>query len=444
MTGKTILILGFTKRTSFSAAKILLEEGNRVLISDKVRDNEKIGLLSELKKFGRFDDLLGMQTPEILDKTKIDFLLPSPGVPMSIPVIQEARKKGILIIGDIELFYRHFPENIYIGITGTDGKTTTTTLVYEIIKKEREVFLGGNIGIPVFEHFHSIKKDSVLVLELSSFQLEEVKDFHPGAGAILNIAEDHLDRYDSLENYLAAKKNIFKNQEAPDFAVLNLDSPFFEQLKDGIKANILTFSLTSEKASIYYKNNSIYYNDKSYIDSKDIKLMGIHNVENAMAAILLSKSIGISDDNIKETLSTFKGLEHRLEFVREIKGVEFYNDSKSTTVNALEKALRSFEKPVILIAGGRDKGLDFTKIRELIHKKLKELILIGEASEKIKNELEFKPNYKASDFKDAVLHASNSARSGDIVLLSPACASFDMFKDYEERGRAFKDMVKSL
>ncbi len=438
------LIIGFTKRTSYSLAKALLEKGENIIISDTAFDEEKKSLLKDLKIKGTLIDLLGNQSPGILDQYPVNLVLPSPGVPLSIPLIKEAKKRGIPVLGDIELFYESYPHNTYIGITGTDGKTTTTTLTHEMIKKEKNALIGGNVGIPIFEYYQTIKNDSILVLELSSFQLEAIREFRPKIAALLNIAEDHLDRYDSLKSYIKAKKNIFMNQNKDDFAVLNLDSPFYKTIKKGLKSNILTFSISSAKADIYFKNKCIYLHGNKFIDRDDIKLKGIHNVENAMASILTASYSGVSDSAIITTLREFSGLEHRLEFVRELSGVEFYNDSKSTTVNALEKALLSFDRPVILIAGGRDKGLDFTKIRKLAHQKLKELVLIGEASEKIKKELDFEPCYEARDLSDAVHHSIKASRAGDIIIVSPGCASFDMFKNYEERGKKFKEIVMSL
>ena len=444
MTGKTILIIGFTRRTSYAAARVLLKLGNTVILSDTSDGEDKKELVKELKSLGNSIDLLGNQSPGILKDYHPDLVMPSPGVPLTIPLIKAAKEKNIPVLGDIELFYQFFPDNFIIGITGTDGKTTTTTLVHSIISAEKHALIGGNVGIPVFEHYDSMTKNTILVLELSSFQLEAIQSFRPKAAAILNIAEDHLDRYNSMESYMLAKKNIFKNQGPDCIAVLNLDNFYSNKLRSGIHSRVLTFSRNSDQADIYFKDNSLFYEGKKYIERQDIKLKGAHNTENAMAAILLAKSAGISDQSIRKVLSEFEGLEHRLEFVRAVNGVEFYNDSKSTTVNSLEKALLSFDQPVILIAGGRDKGLDFTKIKELASRKLKELVLIGEASGKIKKELDFEPSYQASGLEDAVRHAMENAAKDDVVVLSPGCASFDMFKNYEERGKAFKEIVNRL
>lgn len=444
MQGKNILIIGFTKRTSFHFARVI-GKSNTVIVSDSVKDKEKEKLLGELVKEGiSVVNLLGEQSTGILDRFKIDIVVVSPGVPLNIPLIIEAKKRNIKVTGDIELFYNFFPGNFYIGITGTDGKTTTTTLIYEIVRKEKEAYIGGNIGIPIFKLFDEINEKSILVLELSSFQLEAIEKFKPYISVFLNLAEDHLDRYSSMKEYLLAKKRIFMNQTSKDFAVVNFDSPYYEEITEGIRPKILRFSRIDKKADAYFDGENIYISGKFFMKRKDIFIKGIHNVENSMAAILASKAAGISDESIIKTLIEFKGVEHRLEFVRKINGVEFYNDSKSTTVNSLEKALLSFEKPLILIAGGRDKGLDFTKLRDLAAKKLKYLILIGEAKEKMKRELAFEKTFEASSLEEAVKKSYQLAEPGDVVLLSPGCTSFDMFSNYEERGKVFKDCVSEL
>lgn len=444
MHGKNIMVAGFTKRTSYSAAKILLELGNTVLVSDTSRDPEKESLLAELNPLGKTVDLLGRQDTAILDEYTVDLILPSPGVPLTIPLIAEARRRGIEVIGDIELFYRYFPSNTYIAITGTDGKTTTTTLVHEIIKREKPALVGGNIGTAIFDLYHQMQDDTIVTLELSSFQLEEIEDFRPKVSAALNIAADHLDRYESIEQYMLAKKGIFRNQTPEDIAVLNLDSPYYDALAKGIAPRILTFSRENPKADCYFDGSAVFYNNEKFVERAGIALQGIHNVENAMAAILMAKSAGISESAIRAALAEFEGLPHRLEFVRELDGVKYYNDSKSTTVNALEKALLSFEAPIIAIAGGRDKGLDFTLVRDLARRKLKALVVIGEASEKIAGEMGFPDAYRAKDMEDAVRYAHDNAVSGEVVVLSPGCASFDMFKNYNERGEVFKSIVRAL
>jgi len=438
-----VLVLGFTRRTSFALSKALLSKGCRVAVSDSVKNDEKSALLAELRAFGVVEDFLGNQSPEILDTGHFDLVLPSPGVPMSVPLLREAATRGIEIIGDIELFFRIYPDNTYIAITGTDGKTTTTTLVHEIVKRERKAVVGGNIGLPLFEHFGKLDSDTVVVLELSSFQLEGVKRFRPRAAALLNIAEDHLDRYPGVREYMLAKKNIFKNQLSADTAVLNSGNAWFDEVREGVASNVLSFRSDGKPADASYDafSKTVLVDGKPYVRRGDIRMQGIHNVENAMAAILLCRAVGITDDTIRSVLSEFPGVEHRIEYVRTVDGADYFNDSKATTVNAMEKALQSFDRPVILLAGGRDKGLDFTKIRDLAHRKLKELVLVGEASEKIDRMIGYPAKYYSASFEDAVLHARASARPGDVVLLSPGCTSYDQFQNFEERGRKFKEIV---
>ncbi len=441
---KTVLILGFTARTSYAAALSLLKRKAKVIISDSVDNQEKRELLEQLSYRGEVFNELGRQTTDILSKYKIDIVLPSPGVPLSIPIIQEALRMGIELMGDIELFYRFYPELTYVAITGTDGKTTTTTLTHMIVKSERDAWVGGNIGTPIFELDGKVKQDSVIILELSSFQLEEIIYFHPRVAAFLNIASDHLDRYQDLSEYIQAKKRIFRNMDQHDTAVLNLDCAYYRAMLPDVDTHIQVFSRTDYRADSYFDGQTIFHYQKPIMDTDEIKLIGVHNMENIMAAVLMARSLGISEDAIRRVLAVFRGLTHRLEFVSNIQGVEYYNDSKSTTVNSLEKALESFQQPVLLIAGGRDKGLDFSLIRDLAQNKLKRLILIGEASDKIEKELDFQPSFHASTLAHAVQDARQHASPGDIVLLSPGCASFDMFKNYEERGEAFKKEISLL
>ena len=439
---KTALVIGLTKRTSFSLGIALLKQGYTVIFSDIIDNNEKRALISKLSLHGKVISKLGDQSPDLLKIYKPEMLLPSPGVPMSVPLIREALKLQIPVFGDIELFYRWHGEIEYIGITGTDGKTTTSSLLYDMIKREKKSFLGGNIGTPVFDFEQSDAKWAVL--ELSSFQLETIRDFHPSIAAILNIAPDHLNRYHDMDAYLSAKLRIFKNMQADDYAIINGDSAMLKTNISELRTKILIFSRVRSDADAYFNGNTIYIDGKAFINREDIALIGNHNVENAMAAILMARAAGISSDTIRLSLNEFQGLPHRLEYIRSIRGVGFYNDSKSTTVNSLQKALESFDAPVILIAGGRDKGLDFRPLRTLAHNKLKSLILIGEAANKIEQELAFSQSEKATSMEDAVKKSMAVATEGDIILLSPGCASFDMYENYEKRGEDFKHIVNKL
>ncbi|MCX7882523.1 MAG: UDP-N-acetylmuramoyl-L-alanine--D-glutamate ligase [Brevinematales bacterium] len=433
------LLVGWTRRTSFATAKALLARGHEVFVSDTVNNEEKQALLREISH-PRLFGLLGRQEKEIIQEIRPDVVLPSPGVPLTIPLVQEAKKHGIEVYGDIELFYRLHPEVYYYGITGTDGKTTTTTLAHALISAYKPALVGGNIGLAIFEHDAAVSNIKEMVLELSSFQLEEIVHFRPRIAAFLNLAEDHLDRYPDMNAYLEAKKRIFMNQTADDIAIVNADSPYFDHIIEGVKSRILTFS-RKKKATIFFQDGGVYYEDKLLVRQDDLLLKGVHNIENVMAASLVALSAGVPRESLQETLRNFRGLEHRLELVTVYNGVEIYNDSKATTVNALQKALESFDKPIVLIAGGLDKGLDFTLVRDLIHEKAKAVLLIGEAKDKIDTAWQFPHTIKLSSLEEAVNQALQIAKSGDVVLFSPGCASFDMFKNYEERGKSFKTLI---
>ncbi|MFN3660074.1 MAG: UDP-N-acetylmuramoyl-L-alanine--D-glutamate ligase, partial [Brevinematales bacterium] len=293
-------------------------------VSDTVDNEEKQALLREIshpKLFG----ILGRQDVKLLDEINPDKVLPSPGVPLTIPIIQEARARKIEVLGDIELFYRFHPEVYYYGITGTDGKTTTTTLSHTLINAHKPALVGGNIGLPIFEHDNTVSTVKEMVLELSSFQLEEIVHFRPRIAAFLNLAEDHLDRYPDIHAYLEAKKRIFINQTEDDIAIVNADSPFFEEITRGVKSRILTFSRT-KKADMIFHEGSIYYQDSLLIKQDELLLKGVHNIENVMAASLVAIYAGVPIPSLQQTLRTFRGLEHRLELVTNSNGIEVYND----------------------------------------------------------------------------------------------------------------------
>jgi UDP-N-acetylmuramoylalanine--D-glutamate ligase len=436
------LLVGWTRRTSFATAKALLSRGEEVYVSDTIDNDEKQALLRELNH-PNLVGLLGRQSPDILNEVNPDIILPSPGVPLSIPLLEEARRQKREIIGDIELFYRFHSDMYFYAITGTDGKTTTTTLTHALLNAHRPTLVGGNIGIPIFEHEEKTKNIKDMVLELSSFQLEAIVHFRPRIAAFLNLAEDHLDRYPDLKSYLEAKKRIFLNQTPDDIAIVNADSPFFDEITKGVKSRLVTFSRL-KKAESWFDGKIIYLHNEPLIAQHELKLKGIHNRENVMAASLIASFAGVPHDTIREVLRSFQGLEHRLELVTTSNGCEIYNDSKATTVNALQKALESFDKPIVLIAGGLDKGLDFVPLKPLVHKKLRHLVLIGQATEKIDKSWEFPATTRSESLEDAVREALAKAQNGDVIVFSPGCASFDMFKNYEERGKRFKEIVLSL
>ncbi|MEO2068098.1 MAG: UDP-N-acetylmuramoyl-L-alanine--D-glutamate ligase [Desulfurobacteriaceae bacterium] len=364
------------------------------------------------------------------------FVVKSPGIPQDHEVVNFYKKKGIDILGEIEVAYRYCKGTI-VSITGTNGKSTTTALIYHVLKSAGfKTFIGGNFGIPFSSFCEDTTDDSITVLELSSFQIEDLKAFRSFISVILNITPDHLNRYKSFEDYANAKLKLLNLSR---HNILNLDD---EKLKNFKGKNFLFFS-RKQKADVYYTNGKIHTDDFE-ISVNSLPLKGVHNLENYMAAISVLKTLKVYKEKILKGLESFKGLPHRTEFVAEINRVRFINDSKSTNVDSLKKALESFES-IILIAGGVDKGLEFSILRPLVKKKVKAIIAIGEASKKFKlvfNDLV--PVKVEKDIFRAVETAYALSKPKDVVLLSPGCASFDMFKNFEERGEKFKEAVKIL
>ncbi|MEN6614991.1 MAG: UDP-N-acetylmuramoyl-L-alanine--D-glutamate ligase, partial [Syntrophorhabdus sp.] len=368
----------------------------------------------------------------------------SPGVDIEQPVFREALKSGVRIIGEMELA-SSFIEEPVIAITGTNGKTTTTSLIGEIFARGKgPVFVGGNIGNPLINYVAEGKKTSAVIVEVSSFQLETIETFRPATSVILNITEDHLDRYRSYDEYKEAKYRVFDNQTENDFAVL----------KDGLEVvmkgnpKVMRFSVTDELDSgAFYKDGRLYVRfggQETSWDRSLSPLVGVHNTENILAAALVARIHGISEETIRDSLKAFKGLSHRLEYVRTIRGISFYNDSKATNVDAAKRALDGFNGNVILIAGGKDKGGSYGVIREAAGK-IKALVVLGEARDRIAAELwDVIPTFQANDMTDAVYQAFSRAGSGDTVLLSPMCSSFDMFASYKDRGNTYRRIVESL
>jgi len=388
----------------------------------------------------------GHQTETFL---KQDIIVVSPGVDLNIEPIQKAIKHGVRVVSEIELAY-HFIHAPIIAVTGTNGKTTTTLLVGEMLKEDgRKVGVGGNVGEPLILFADGKDRWEVLVVEISSFQLEAIKDFRPRISVLLNITEDHLDRYPRYDDYIEAKVRVFANQNSGDLAVLNRDDPIVMQFREKVKAKKVLFSLKENLGEGAFSNGQTIFlrlgeKGEEYSIAKT-PLKGIHNVENMMAALTTARIFGCSKKSIQTVLDRFKGLEHRLEFVREIKGVRFYNDSKGTNVGSVVKSLQSFSEPVTLIAGGKDKNGDLSPLEALIQKRVKHLILIGEAKERMNRELGgLTDTVMAKTMEEAVVLARQKAKGGEVVLLSPACSSFDMFKDYKERGQVFKEAVKRL
>ena len=443
--GEKVLVVGMA-RTGIATAKFLKAKGSLVTTTEVKPKEEVREAVQELKGMDILSEWGGHQTETFL---KQDIIVVSPGVDLNIEPIQKAIQQGVKVISEIELAYHFIPVPI-IAVTGTNGKTTTTLLISEMLKEDgKKVGVGGNVGEPLILFADGKDRWEVLVVEISSFQLEAIEDFRPRISVLLNITEDHLDRYPSYDDYIEAKVRIFANQNSGDLAILNRDDPIVMRFREKVKAKKVLFSLKEKLDEGAFSNGqtiSLRLGGKGekYSLAKT-PLKGIHNVENMMAALTTAKIFGCSKKSIQDVLNRFKGLEHRLEFVREIKGVRFYNDSKGTNVGSVVKSLQSFSEPVILIAGGKDKNGDLSSLKELIQKRVKHLILIGEAKERMNRELGgLTDTVMARTMEEAVLLAHQKAKGREVVLLSPACSSFDMFKDYKERGKVFKEAVNKL
>ncbi len=433
-------------RTGLAAAKALLAKGAKVTITDSEVEEKLRNYMQQLPPEVEFR--LGGHPDEVF--TDADVIIPSPGVPLNIAPIVQAQAAGIKIMSEIELAYR-FTEVPIIGITGTNGKTTTTTIIGQLLNAAgKKTFVGGNIGVPLVEEALSPFKKDFWVAELSSFQLESIILFRPHIAVLLNVTPDHLDRYNSFEEYLYAKAQVFSNQTPDDFAALNADDELVEKLAPTIRAKKIFFSRRKKvDEGTMIRNNWIvgrFNGQETKICSlKKIRLKGKHNLENLLAAAAVGMVCGIAPEVIAKCFEKFEGLEHRLEPVANIKGIQFVNDSKATNIGAAIKSLESFDTPVILIAGGKDKGTDYAPLVRMIRQKCKEVILIGQAKNKIRQALGgFKIIKEAETLEDAVGMAFADAELGEVVLLSPACSSFDMFIDFEHRGKVFKEAINAL
>lgn len=440
--GKKAIVLGLA-RTGIETARFLAGQGAQVLVSDCKSEGE---LKTEMEALAQFPVRFSLGGEKISCLEGVELLVPSPGVPPENPLLKEARRRPIEILSEIELAYR-FLRAPLVAITGTNGKSTTTTLVGEILKASGlRSFVGGNIGAPLIG-FVSGDWDWGVV-EVSSFQLEWVNEFRPRIAVLLNVTEDHLDRYPNFAGYCEAKARIFHRQEAEDIAILNRDDPVVWSLRQGIRARVVSFGWQEARAGVSATAEEIIWRDERGEERFPLsraRIRGVHNVENLMAAVAVAQSIRVSGEAIQRVIEAFPGLEHRLEFVRETNGIRFYNDSKGTNVGAVLKSLASFSAPVILIAGGIDKGGDYGVLEEEVGRNVKKLILFGQATETIRAALgHLTETVVVENLAAAVREAYDSGRPGDIVLLSPACSSFDMFLNYAERGRAFKALVERL
>lgn len=465
--GRTIVVIGLGE-SGMAASAFLARRGARVIATD-VKREEDFGRAKEALEALRAAGVrvvLGTHPPELLRTA--DAIILSPGVPPTLAVLDEARRAGVPILSEVELAAR-FLKGILIGITGTNGKTTVTAWIGDLLARCGYcAHVGGNIGralIRLVEEVHDAH--CFLVAELSSFQLELTETLHPRVAVVTNIAPDHLDRHGSLEAYIAAKRRIFRHQTEADWAVLNADDPTVRAMADATRARVLFFSRRADRdlaaCGVFLRDDRLVLRwggeERELARRADVPLRGAHNVENALA-VLAATLAGVSLLRapegsallalaealpLREALRAFPGVEHRLEWVARIEGVDYFNDSKATNVASTLTALEALEGPIVLILGGRDKGDDFTRLRPLVAEKVAHVLVLGEAAEKIRAALEdTAPVTRCATLEEAVRTARRLAPAGGIVLLSPACASFDMFENFEHRGRVFKEAVRRL
>ena len=445
LTGKKIVIIGMG-RTGIATARFLGKQGAKVIVTDEQAVDQ---WSSEFEKIAKEKWLeIGSYNTRIL--TGACIVVPSPGVPPGNDLLVEALKKNIPVISEIEIAYRFLKVPV-IAVTGTNGKTTTTTLLGEILQYSgKKTFVGGNIGNPLIEYVEGSQKDDFIVAEISSFQLQWIEKFRPFIALLLNVTRDHINYHGSFAEYRRIKTRVFANQTKADFAILNAADPEQEEMDRIINAQVIKFS--SKRAlqkGIFIKKNNIVLripgaNEEQYPLSI-INLPGLHNAENVMAAIMAARLCGCSQENIIAAVAAFRGLPHRIEFVGEKNSIKFYDDSKGTNVGSVARALETFAQPVILLMGGRDKDGDFETLKPLLAAKAKKVIMFGEACDRIAKLIDKDiPELRKTNLREAIESAYKNAQPGDIILLSPGCASFDEFANYKERGNFFKDVVGNL
>lgn len=440
------LVCGMAK-SGVSAAILLKNQGWNVILQD-IKPMDKLKDIDILRQKG-IEIYAGKNPDDIIEYQ--DLIVLSPGIPSDLSFVVKAEKLNKPVISEVELGYKFCPCNI-AAITGTNGKTTTTALSGELFKtKYKNTAIVGNIGLPFTQKVEELKNDDYVVIEISSFQMEKSYDFHPKISAVLNITPDHLNRHKTMENYIAAKEKIFKNQTKNDFCILNYEDEICRKMSEKTEAKVMFFSSKRNlKEGIYLNKNNIIIKwntlDEVVIDVKKLKILGTHNYENAMAAIGIAVCAGISLEDIRKTLENFKAVEHRIEFVETVDGVDYYNDSKGTNPDASIKAVLAMQKPIILIGGGYNKNSNYDEWVKTFKGRVKHIILIGETADKIEEcclKYDFKDITKTSTFESAVDICRQKAQKGDCVLLSPACASWGMFDNYEQRGELFKNIVRS-
>ncbi len=444
--GQKIVVIGMGK-TGIAVAGFLGKHGAKVVVTDE-KSPDQWGV--EFKKIAgeKWLEIGNYSNPVILEDAKM--VVPSPGIPPNNQLLIEALKKKISIVSEIELAYWCIKVPI-IAVTGTNGKTTTTTLLGKILEGSgKKVFVGGNIGNPLIEYVETDQRDDFIVAEISSFQLQWIEKFRPFVGLLLNITCDHINYHGSFSEYRRVKAKVFANQTKKDFAILNAADEELSGMADSINARVAQFSSKGTvPEGIFVKDENIILKipgmDEEHYPLSMVHLPGSHNVENVMAAVMAARFCGCDRKNIIETVSSFRGLSHRIEFAGEKNSVKFYDDSKGTNVGSVLRALETFDKPVILLLGGRDKDGDFDTLRPLLKTKTKKVILFGDARERIASLIGGDiPVLKETKLREAIERAYKDAGQGDIVLLSPGCASFDEFANYKERGNYFKEVVRTL
>ena len=440
MKNKKVFILGMA-RSGYEAAKILAKD-NEVIVND--RDEQDVDQVKELESLG-VKVIIGGNPIDLFDDS-FDLMVKNPGIKYDHPAVVKAHELGMDVINEVELAYKYMAKGVnIIGVTGSNGKTTTVTLIYNILKEAGfPVYLGGNIGTPLCHFVKDLKSGDYLVMEISDHQLCDMYDFKTNVSLLNNIFEVHTDFHDSHEKYKMTKKKIFNNHTKDDIAIINYDNEEAMEVSKDIPSTKYYFSKNS-KQNVYLLNDAIYYKDEKVIDCKDIKLKGIHNYENIMGVISVVKLYDVDNKYIFKVLNTFSGVEHRIEYVDTIDGIMYYNDSKATNCESTKIALRSFKEPTLLLLGGLDRGHSFDDLTDDM-KNVKYVACYGETKDRIKDYCN-RINVECDIFDnlvEATKACHEKALSGDVVLLSPACASWDQYKAFEDRGNEFKDTVKSF
>lgn len=438
-----VLILGFA-RSGYEAAKFLVKRGNTVVLTD-MKQNHDEGQIEELKELG-VTLVLGEHPDDLLDET-FDYLIKNPGVPIDHKYVLKAKELGVEVINEVELAYRLLPDNVkLIGITGTNGKTTTTTLIYKfLIEDKKRAHLTGNIGYPLTGFLDKLQAGDIIVMETSCQQLENLTKYNPDVAVMTNLSPAHVDFFKTYENYKRVKAKIFQNQDASKVAILNLENNDVLEETKNIKSTVKYFSSKKEINGAYLKDNAIYYYDEKIIDTKDIRLIGVHNYENVMASIMAVKEFGVSTEAIVRVLKEFNGVEHRLEFVKEVNGRKFYNDTEATNIKCTQIALPSFNIDTYIILGGLERGQNFDELAPyLTH--VKGILAIGECRLRVeefakKNNI---PVIVEEHLKDGFKKLYDMSTPNSVILLSPASASWDQYKECEVRGAEFKELVNKL